>query len=644
MEVKTLVMLSFLFGSSFCQSLTCNYTDTVDYGQELYVCNLEIQNPSGVDDFTEISGTHLEGRTNADVTGLLLTISSRTINFPRIICSQFTNMLHINYAHMSIVEVTQNTFSGCPNLEWLRLWNNTIEQVHEQAFANNSRLKYLNLDKNRLTTLPENLFRNLVNLEQLQMSNNPFSFIPSRLFRPLTNLQRLYLIQSNINVVNPEWFATLNNLFQLTLYGNNITSWPENKFAALRNLQIFVVSKNPIGDNLPADAFVDLPNLETLLMADIGITQINPAWYYPLQKLKTLYIYSNSFTSIPEGAFDSLRNLVGLDIGGNHLTESGIPSNLFRNMSNLMYLYCDNNLIQTINPQWFEGLTGLLSIDFSFNQINELQEGIFASFRSIIDIGLWGNNLKTLNRNAFGNIQNLTYFDLDDNNINAVDVRFLNEASPLTFFHFRNNLCASDWFLNFGVNREQLMPRFSTCTRNFEFIVETSTVAGQAYRFYTAPSPGIQLRVNTNDEVHISLASFNFLWNPSVEIIIGARNNTLSTVIMNQDTEVVVAHSPNIISPGRWTGLRITWANHVILVTREGQSYPFLAYNLQCIFRVGFYGIRSPRSNAVWSIQSVEADILPTNLQGFSDNHVNQKIRFSDRRLIDLYGSESLKN
>jgi len=90
------------------------------------------------------------------------------------------------------------------------------------------------------------------------------------------------------------------------------------------------------------------------------------------------------------------------------------------------------------------------------------------------------------------------------------------------------------------------------------------------------------------------LTSFNFLWNPSVEIVIGTNNNTLSAVIRNQDTEAVVARSPNIIRPGQWTGLRVTWANHVILVTREEQNYPFLAYNLQDIFPVQFYGLRSP--------------------------------------------------
>lgn len=63
---------------------------------------------------------------------------------------------------------------------------------------------------------------------------------------------------------------------------------------------------------------------------------------------------------------------------------------------------------------------------------------------------------------------------------------------------------------------------------------------------------------------------------------------------MNQNQEVAVANSPNIINSGQWTRLRITWANHLILVTFEGQDFPFLGFNMQDIFSVNFYGLRSP--------------------------------------------------
>lgn len=471
MELKLLVLLSLLFGSSLGQSLLCNYANSVVNGQERYICTLNIDNPTGFDEFTEINGTHVEEMTNADVTALYLTFTSRTINFPRIICSQFPNLVHINYAGMDVVEITENTFSGCPNLEWLRLYYNEIEEIHERAFASNTRLGYLDLERNKFTTLPENVFLGLVNLEILELTNNPFTSIPGGLFRPLISLVGLYLATARINAINPDWFAPLSNLELLTVYGNNITVWPDNAFTNLRNLRAFEISRNPIGDNLPVNAFSNFPNLEDLYMANIGITQINPAWFQPIVNLEALFIYSNSFISIPEGAFDALRNLLVIDIGDNHLPESAIPGNLFRNMPNLLWLICDFNLIQTINPEWFQGLSDLVVLDFNFNHINELQEGVFAPFRAILEIDLWGSNLKTVNRNAFGNIGSLMFMDFDGNNINAVDERFLNEAYSLIFLFFLGNLCTSDWFFNFAANRELLMPRFSTCTRNFEFIV-----------------------------------------------------------------------------------------------------------------------------------------------------------------------------
>ena len=103
-------------------------------------------------------------------------------------------------------------------------------------------------------------------------------------------------------------------------------------------------------------------------------------------------------------------------------------------------------------------------LNFNFNQIVELPEGIFSAFRAIFEIDLWGNYIKTVNRNAFGNIGNLAFMDFDENVINAVDERFLNESWPLTYLFFWNNLCTSDWFFNFGINRDRFMPRFSTCT------------------------------------------------------------------------------------------------------------------------------------------------------------------------------------
>ncbi|XP_070492468.1 leucine-rich repeat-containing protein 15-like [Chironomus tepperi] len=612
MKMKILVLLSLLFGSSLGQSLSCDYRESIRDGVNHYACYLDIQNPSGFDGFTSINGTHLPGRTNADVTLLYAMPVSRTVIFPRITCSQFPNLVHIDFERKGIVTLSENNFAACRNVEIAWLTGNEIETIHENAFNNMTRLVFLDLSVNRLVNIPGNVFNSLVNLEELNLSLNQL-FIPSVLFSRLVNLRVLNLMSTRLSAVVPEWFGNLTNLQTLTLYGNNITSFPEATFVNNRNLRSLEISRNPVGDHLPAGIFRELRNLTQLFMVGIRITQINTSWFATLENLEQLYIQENLFISIPEGSFDHLTNLLVLDIGKNHLPDSAIPANIFDNMPNLMILIADYNLIQTINPRWFQNIPDVSVLDFNFNQINDIPAGTFTSITSLREIDLWANNIKTISREAFGFIGNLTYADFEQNVINAIDERFLREASPLEFLFLFGNLCTGERFYSFGANRETFMPRLAVCTNNFRWITETTTSAGQPYRFSEAPSPGIQLRVNTNSEIRISLTSFDFIWNPVIEIVIGSNNNTLSTIIRNQDTQVVVAHSPNIIRPGQWTGLRITWSNHVVLVTREGQSYPFLAYNMECIYPVGFYGLRSIESDAIWSIQPVEAEIMPAS-------------------------------
>jgi hypothetical protein len=120
------------------------------------------------------------------------------------------------------------------------------------------------------------------------------------------------------------------------------------------------------------------------------------------------------------------------------------------------------------------------------------------------------------------------------------------------------------------------------------------TLPDAPLQFFAAPNPGIQLRVQSSDEIHIALTPFNFPWTPMLEIIIGAANNTRSVVRRNQETDVVVVPTPGIIRDGQLTGFRVTWANHIVLVFREGEEWPFMAFTMMDFYNVNFYGLGSP--------------------------------------------------
>jgi hypothetical protein len=102
------------------------------------------------------------------------------------------------------------------------------------------------------------------------------------------------------------------------------------------------------------------------------------------------------------------------------------------------------------------------------------------------------------------------------------------------------------------------------------------------------------MRVNTQQEIRISLTPFDFEWNPMLEISIGTNNNTRSSIRRNQEaTNVVIIPTPGIIRQGEWNDFRITWVNQILLVFRGNDQFPFMSFTMTDFFPVGFYGLRS---------------------------------------------------
>ncbi|KAG5668553.1 hypothetical protein PVAND_016491 [Polypedilum vanderplanki] len=499
-----------LFGSSFAQSIDCVYSTTVINNVQHYACNLEIENPNGFDEFQEIIGTHLEGRTNADVTYISHYHGSTTI-VPQIICSQFPNLEIIDFDGFGVRTLTDTSFGGCRNARSINLFTNQISEISENAFANNPNLTFIDLSGNQLRTLHVNLFVNQQQLDMLELNNNSFTEnFPAGLFRNLVNLRMLLLNECRLTAINPNWFTNLGNLFMLNMFRNEILEINEDAFVGLENLNI---------------------------------------------------------------------------------------------------LNLNHNFIQTIHPNAFSSLGNLRVIYMEDNQISELPIGVFAPFTAISYVDLRLNRIKTVNRDIFGSLSALGTLDLDFNVVNAMDERIFREADALYLFYFGNNLCASGFFNNFVGNRDFYIGRLSRCFRNFEFTVEITTESDNPnYQFFSGPAPGIQLRVMTANEVHIALTPFNFPWTPMIEIIIGAANNTRSIVRRNQETDVAVVPTPGILNENFWNGFRITWANHIVLIFREGDQFPFLAFTMMDFFNVNFYGLRTPENRASWVIQPVDAD------------------------------------
>jgi Leucine-rich repeat (LRR) protein len=179
MKIFALFLLVLLANQGLSQELSCIYQFNSFYN--VYFCYLNANNPNGLETIETITGEHLDGFTDANVTAVY-SWDGRTTNIPSVICEQFPNLVELDVSFLGITTVGENALSGCADLEWLRFWYNSIASLPANVFANNPGLTYIDLDTNQLTTLPETVFDGLNGLLTLELRNNPFEEIPGEIW------------------------------------------------------------------------------------------------------------------------------------------------------------------------------------------------------------------------------------------------------------------------------------------------------------------------------------------------------------------------------------------------------------------------------------------------------------------------------
>jgi Leucine-rich repeat (LRR) protein len=117
-----------------------------------YTCALTISNPNGRDDFTEITGTHLTNRTNADVE-YIDAFGQNSRNVPQIFCQQFPNTRTIYMSASGVAEVTENSFSGCAQLNTVALVFNSLTSLPNGLFGSNPQLEFAYLGYNQISSV-----------------------------------------------------------------------------------------------------------------------------------------------------------------------------------------------------------------------------------------------------------------------------------------------------------------------------------------------------------------------------------------------------------------------------------------------------------------------------------------------------------
>lgn len=142
--------------------------------------------------------------------------------------------------------------------------------------------------------------------------------------------------------------------------------------------------------------------------------------------LNVLILRYNKITKIINGFFDSIPNLVEIDLSSNLITEIE-DSNLFKNLNKLTKLNLSFNRIKSLPDGIFSPLNSLRFLDISFNYLGEFLTQSKSALTSklkanvnLLHLNMNGLNISQLHNAFFDEFKEMKSLSLTDNNLDMI--------------------------------------------------------------------------------------------------------------------------------------------------------------------------------------------------------------------------------
>ncbi|KAF3624182.1 hypothetical protein FXO38_30397 [Capsicum annuum] len=298
----------------------------------------------------------------------------------------------------------------------------------------------------------------------------------------LPNLTLLDLSRNSQLIVSfpiTRWNSSA-SLKVLSLYAVNFTKVPEpmsNFFGPIRllnknwiQLEQLQLSSNFLTGSIPSNVS-GFQSLWSLMLSSNNWTGTIPSWITSLPSLKYLDLSNNNFNGQIE-EFKS-KELSWINLGNNHL-QSAIPNSLL-NQENLIFLsISSNNFSDNLNFSMFSNLSGLGTLNLSYNSFSWTNENQAKSnlLESLHDLDLRSNVLQgslpippssvenyfiSHNRlsehipSAICNLEFLTILDLASNSLKGAIPPCFGNMSAIEVLDLRHNNLSGTIQTNFSV-------------------------------------------------------------------------------------------------------------------------------------------------------------------------------------------------
>lgn len=311
---------------------------------------------------------------------------------------------------------------------------NNLGALHHQDFKFLTGLHTLDLSNSNISKIEGSPFENLTNLGVLSLAGNQLD--DEFLEHGLSGSESIYTLDLSNNRLTR--FPNLNgtrlpNLTELFLSGNRIHSLYRDHLKNMTHLGELIIKDNVISF-IEDDAFAETPNITNLDLDNMMITHLPNMSYLP--QLKTLQARFGSLQYLPDDLCQTCKNLVILEVGHNNL--SSLPS--FVGGCKLKILGAMNNSITTLSNDTLSGQGILHLLELEGNQIESIPDGFFDDTTYIEFLYLGFNRIQSFSRDTFARMPYIIHIDASFNQISQLeDGLFHNQANTLQWLDLAHN-------------------------------------------------------------------------------------------------------------------------------------------------------------------------------------------------------------
>ena len=322
--------------------------------------------------------------------------------------------------------VTDTNFKNLPNLTHFSFTGSSISGDCVASIFNMDNLRVVSLKQTRSLYMryPTKDLSQLVNLD-LSETYMDQTMSTCTLFQHMPNLLILNLSSNYFECLTFDMVSTLKNLKVLNLFRNIIGTIEENAFKNFTFLEVINLNDNKIS-KLFYQNIRDAKRLKRLHLAFNDLKSLDYA------KSKGFKLFK---TRAPKKGSESLLEV--FDVQSNCINT--IDKYFFSSMSNLKYLYLNDNSISMLCRSHFKSLHLLHYLDLSSNKIEIIDNDLFADLNRLNLLKIASNSIRVLHSDVFQVLVDLCVLDLSSNKIATIPDRIFQSNRKLKHLLLKNN-------------------------------------------------------------------------------------------------------------------------------------------------------------------------------------------------------------